>query len=106
MPIWQEALRTLMINLRAHDVHSIEGARSSLKEAQTQLAAFEESLWKAGKGKGENAIRILFLFRLSESIRRLCAYARDFGEVLLNMILHSNLIETKEGANEWLVIDN
>ncbi|MBT3772144.1 MAG: phosphate uptake regulator PhoU [Euryarchaeota archaeon] len=106
LPIWQEALRTLMINLRAHDVHSIEGARSSLKEAQTQLAAFEESLWKEGKGKDENAIRILFLFRLSESIRRLCAYARDFGEVLLNMILHSNLIETKEGANEWLVIDN
>lgn len=106
LPIWQDALRTLMINLRAHDVYSIEQARSNLKEAQTQLAIFEERLWRQGEREEDSAIRILFLFRLSESIRRLCAYARDFGEILLNMILYSNLVETKEGGNEWLVIDN
>jgi hypothetical protein len=32
-----------------------------------------------------------FDLRLSESVRRLCAYARDFGEILLNMKVFSEL---------------
>ena len=34
----------------------------------------------------------VLLFRLSESVRRLCAYARDFGEILLNLKLHDEMI--------------
>lgn len=103
IPVWQEALRSLMINMRAHDVYSIEIARSNLKEAQRLLASFEDSLWN--EESEEKTIQLLFLLRLSESIRRLCAYTRDFGEVLLNMIIHSNLTETTEGGNEWLALD-
>jgi hypothetical protein len=34
----------------------------------------------------------LLLFRMSESIRRMCAYARDFGEILLNLKLYDEMI--------------
>ena len=34
----------------------------------------------------------LLLFRMAESIRRMCAYARDFGEILLNLKLYDEMI--------------
>jgi phosphate uptake regulator len=89
IPVWNDCLRTLMINLRTHDVEDIEMARSNLKNAQIELDRYEEKLW----GKKENANTILFKFRLSESMRRLCAYARDFGEILLNIMTHAQLFE-------------
>ena len=82
IPIWLDSIKTLMINLRQRDTHQIEDARNALKRAQLELEKHEESLW-SGKRK---AAPLLFEDRLSESIRRLCAYARDFGEILLNML--------------------
>ena len=87
LPIWLDSIKTLMINLRQRDTHQIEDARNSLKRAQLELEKHEESLW-SGKRK---AAPLLFEDRLSESIRRLCAYARDFGEILLNMLAYESI---------------
>jgi len=87
LPIWLDSIKTLMINLRERDAHQIENARNSLKSAQLELEKHEESLW-SGKRK---AAPLLFEDRLSESIRRLCAYARDFGEILLNMLAYDSI---------------
>ena len=87
LPIWLDSIKTLMINLRQRDTHQIEDARNALKRAQLELEKHEESLW-SGKRK---AAPLLFEDRLSESIRRLCAYARDFGEILLNMLAYDSI---------------
>ena len=87
LPIWLDSIKTLMINLRERDTHQIENARNSLKTAQLELEKHEESLW-SGRRK---AAPLLFEDRLSESIRRLCAYARDFGEILLNMLAYESI---------------
>ena len=88
IPVWQEAIRALMINIRTRDAEEIESARNSLKSAQNVLKEHERSLWSAqGDANG-----ILFEDHISESIRRLCAYARDFGETLLNMLAHEMMI--------------
>ncbi len=87
LPIWMDSIKSLMINLRTRDSHEIEGARNSLKDAQLDLEKHEEGLW-TGKGK---ATPLLFEDRISESPRRLCAYARDFGEILLNMMAYDSI---------------
>ena len=87
LPMWLDSIKTLMINLRQRDTHQIEDARNALKRAQLELEKHEESLW-TGKRK---AAPLLFEDRLSESIRRLCAYARDFGEILLNMLAYDSI---------------
>ena len=87
LQVWMDALKSLMINLRTHDPYQIEEARDSLKAAQLSLKEHEESLW-SGRRK---ASRLLFEDRISESIRRICAYSRDFGEILLNMIAHDSM---------------
>jgi len=88
IPVWQEAIRALMINIRTRDAEEIENARNSLKSAQNVLKEHERNLWSA---QGD-AKEILFEDHISESIRRLCAYARDFGETLLNMLAHEMMI--------------
>lgn len=88
IPIWQDAIRTLMINIRTKDAIEIESARISLKTAQDYLAKHERGLWSGRK----NANKLLFEDHISESIRRLCAYSRDFGETLLNMLAHEMMI--------------
>ena len=88
IPIWQEAIRTLMINIRTKDPVEIESARISLKTAQDLLELHERGLWSGRK----NAPKLLFEDHISESIRRLCAYSRDFGETLLNMLTHEMMV--------------
>ena len=86
--LWQKAIKQLMINMRTRDSHEIEAARALLKQAQTDILIFENQLIGGGKfSKGD-----LLQFRLSESVRRLCAYSRDFGEVLLNLKLYDEMI--------------
>lgn len=81
---WQKAIKQLMINIRTKDSHEIEAARHQLKDSQNEITSLEEQLMT----NRNNANSELYLFRLLESIRRICAYARDFGEVLLNIKLH------------------
>ena len=88
IPVWQEAIRALMINIRTNDAEEIEAARNSLKAAQNVLKEHERSLWSGRK----EANKLLFEDHISESIRRLCAYARDFGETLLNMLAHEMMV--------------
>jgi len=88
LPVWQSAIKQLMINIRTRDSHEIEEARCNLKAAQNELTSHEETLMKSGK----KSKALLFDFRFSESLRRLCAYARDFGEVLLNLKLYDEII--------------
>ena len=87
LSVWMDALKTLMINLRTHDAYQIETARNSLKAAQLALKEHEEGLW-SGRRKASS---LLFEDRISESIRRICAYSRDFGEILLNMIAYDSM---------------
>ena len=91
IPIWQGALRTLMINIRTNDAEEIEAARNSLKSAQKILKQHERSLWSGRK----DANKLLFEDHISESIRRLCAYTRDFGEILLNILTYDCIIFDK-----------
>ncbi len=88
IPIWQEAIRTLMINIRTKDPIEIESARIALKSAQDYLSIHERGLWTGRK----SANKVLFEDHISESIRRLCAYSRDFGETLLNMLTHEMML--------------
>ena len=81
MPLW-------LVELRTSDAEEIEAARNSLKAAQNVLKEHERSLWSGRK----EANKLLFEDHISESIRRLCAYARDFGETLLNMLAHEMMV--------------
>jgi len=92
LPLWQEALKELMINIRTQDSHRIETARHQLKTLQTELKAFESSVYESEKKSRLLAASLT----VSESVRRLCAYSRDFGEILLNMKLASLIKEVKE----------
>jgi phosphate uptake regulator len=92
IPIWQEAIKQLMINIRTRDSHGIEKARHELKRAQNELILHEE-----GMMEGRRTARTLIIeIRLSESIRRLCAYSRDFGEILLNIKLYDEIIVDRQ----------
>ena len=79
-----------MINIRTRDSTRIEKARFDLKEAQRRLTEHEQYVLEHHRLNEWMA----FDLRLSESVRRLCAYARDFGEVLLNMKVFSVLQRT------------
>ena len=92
LSMWKSAIKKLMINLRTRNSHEIEEARLELKQAQNQISVFEEELISEGKLSNSEVI----IFRLSESVRRLCAYARDFGEVLLNLKLYDEIIVRKK----------
>jgi len=86
--MWQKAIKQLMINIRTRNSHEIEEARLSLKQAQNEISQYEETLLENRKLSEKE----LFSFRISESVRRLCAYARDFGEVLLNLKMYDEMI--------------
>ncbi len=90
LKIWQESLKELMINIRTRDSFRIEEARINLKKIQKTLISHEKDLLSNHRTNKW----ITFDFTISESIRRLCAYARDFGEILLNMKIHSELIQS------------
>ena len=85
---WQKAIKNLMINIRTRNSFEIEESRQELKQAQIEIVQYEDDLIEGRKMKKDD----ILLFRLSESVRRLCAYARDFGEILLNLKLHDEMI--------------
>ena len=85
---WQKAIKNLMINIRTRNSFEIEESRQLLKKAQLEIVQYEDELIEGRKMTRDD----ILLFRLSESVRRLCAYARDFGEILLNLKLHDEMI--------------
>jgi hypothetical protein len=80
-----------MINIRTKESSRIEAARNQLKQAQKSLESHEEVLMRSNK----KAATILFEFKLSESLRRQCAYARDFGEILLNLKVNDEMFSRR-----------
>ena len=92
LSLWQESLKELMINIRTQDSHRIEAARHQLKVLQTELKAYEGAIFDAKKKNRQLAASL----SISESVRRLCAYSRDFGEVLLNMKLSFLMQEVRD----------
>ena len=81
VPQWMGALKELMINIRTRDSTRIEEARQVLKTTQTTLKTYEQTQL----GSLSDVTDVAHALLISESVRRLCAYSRDFGEVLLNM---------------------
>ena len=63
----------------------IDGINSKLRKNIEIWSPYRKGLSKSD----------LFQFRMSESIRRLCAYARDFGEILLNIKMYDEMIIDK-----------
>lgn len=87
IPDWHASLKELMINIRTRDSFRIEEARKTLKDVQHVLVLHEQDLL-ANHRQNE---WMAFDLSLSESVRRLCAYSRDFGEILLNMKVFSEI---------------
>ncbi|MAJ01930.1 MAG: hypothetical protein CMA10_05960 [Euryarchaeota archaeon] len=88
IPKWQNSLKELMINIRTRDSVRIEEARHHLKELQRTLLQYEHELLSSERSKKWMAQSLSF----SESIRRLCAYSRDFGEILLNLKISTEMV--------------
>ena len=89
---WQNALKELMINIRIRDANRIEEARTQLKMIQNDLKDHERALFQSDKKNSW----MLVEHSVSESIRRLCAYARDFGESLINMNAYKGIRQDVE----------
>ena len=59
-----------------------------LKELQRTLLQYERELLSSERSKKWMAQSLSF----SESVRRLCAYSRDFGEILLNLKISTEMV--------------
>lgn len=92
---WQNALKELMINIRIRDANRIEEARTQLKMIQNDLKDHERALFQSDKKNSW----MLVEHSVSESIRRLCAYARDFGESLINMNAYKGIRQDVEDVS-------
>ena len=91
---WQNALKELMINIRIRDANRIEEARTHLKKIQNDLKEHERNLFQSEKKHSWMLVEL----SVSESIRRLCAYARDFGESLINMNAYKGIRSDVKGV--------
>ena len=87
IPLWSKQLKTIVHNMYTKDVNIIHNAKLDLVELRNTIENEEDDLW-TGRGSAE---RLLCEFRISESIRRLCAYSVNFAEILLNMLMHKQL---------------
>ena len=87
IPIWSKQLKTIVHNMYSKDIGIIHLAKSKLAELRDEIESAEGDLW-IGRGSAE---RLLSEFRISESVRRLCAYSVNFAEALLNMLMHDRL---------------
>lgn len=82
------------LDQRIRDAKRIEEARTNLKIIQNDLMENERKLFQNPK-KYSWALHEL---SVSESIRRLCAYARDFGESLINMNAYKGIRRDRKGV--------
>lgn len=94
---WQNALKELMINIRIRDAKRIEEARTDLKRIQNDLKDLERNLFQSEKKHSWMLVEL----SVSESIRRLCAYARDFGESLINMNAYKGIRQDIKGVLDY-----
>ena len=86
-----EATTAINSNIKRSNLKEIHDAKIQLREKMKTLSNFEDELWSQ-----DNTVNALYLHRCSESIRRLCAYASDMAEILLNICL----LYTSDAADE------
>ena len=87
IPVWSKQLKTIVHNMYTKDVGIIHSAKLTLAKLGDEIESAEGDLW-TGRGSAE---RLLSEFRISESVRRLCAYSVNFAESLLNMLMYDRL---------------
>ncbi len=87
IPIWSSELKNIVHNTYTKDVDTILSSKRKLITLIEDIEAIESNRW-SGK---EYAETIIAEFRISESIRRLCAYGANLAEALVNMIMHTKL---------------
>lgn len=87
IPVWSSNLKTIVHNMYTRDVELIHSAKLALSQLGKDVEEAESELW-TGRGSAE---RLLSEFRISESVRRLCAYSVNFAEILLNMLMYQRL---------------
>ena len=89
IPVWHASMKLLISNLRRYKISEVHQAKLQLQGSIEELINFENDLWDEKIGR----VNALFMDRLSESLRRLCAYSTDMAEILINMHNHRNSIE-------------
>ena len=90
IPIWQMSIKLLISNLRKRKISEIHTAKSQLISAQNDLLQYEEEL-RSSEIDIQDA---LFLDRMSESLRRICAYSINMAEILMNIQTHRESKQT------------
>ena len=83
----RDSLKTIVHNMYKGDVEVIHSAKIALAQLGNDLEEAESELW-TGRA---SANRLLSEFRISESVRRLCAYSVNFAEIFLNMLMYQRL---------------
>ena len=89
IPIWQASMKVLISNLRRNKISEVHDAKKQLNSAITSLEDYETKLWDDKVGR----INALYRYRLSESLRRICAYTSDMAEILINIHNHRSSVE-------------
>jgi phosphate uptake regulator len=87
IPIWSNNLKTIVHNMNTHDIELIHSAKIALTQLGNDLEDAEADVW-TGSASAE---RLLSEFRISESVRRLCAYSVNLAEILINMLMYKKL---------------
>tara|TARA_B100001758_G_C18400256_1_gene608539 strand:+ start:790 stop:1884 length:1095 start_codon:yes stop_codon:yes gene_type:complete len=88
IPIWSNAFRTIIRNTYNKKMDSIHESKRELEEAIKDLSEYESSLWEKNSPPSE----LLFQYRFSEVVRRLCGYSIDLAETLINMLMASKSV--------------
>ena len=84
IPIWQMSIKLLISNLSKREISEIHNAKSQLISAQKDLLLYEEEL----RSSDIEISDALFYDRISESLRRICAYSVNMAEILMNIQTH------------------
>ena len=87
IPVWSNHLKTIVHNMYTRDVEIIHSAKIALAQLGNDVEEAESELW-TGRASAD---RLLSEFRISESVRRLCAYSVNFAEIFLNMLMYQRL---------------
>tara|TARA_B100000530_G_scaffold50400_1_gene28172 strand:+ start:2424 stop:3446 length:1023 start_codon:yes stop_codon:yes gene_type:complete len=87
IPLWSNHLKTIVHNMYTRDVEIIHSAKIALAQLGNDVEEAESELW-TGRASAD---RLLSEFRISESVRRLCAYSVNFAEIFLNMLMYQRL---------------
>lgn len=84
---WAKQMKILVHNMYTKDVSIIHGCKRSLSALRIEIESAEYEHY-TGRGSVE---RLFAEFKISESIRRLCAYGINFAESLINILMYEQV---------------